>query len=135
MFDRKTHMRIVAAITGALARSGVDSITYGHLNDQPPHRWYAQGNWNGTRAIAEDHPNPTWAALDLAVQTIDGGKCVQCDHPTAFLLWRHGHCNRLLTQHADGTITVQTHHATATPTPADISQTGPAVPGEGGRDG
>src|SRR5687767_13397063 len=89
-------VQLTKALTVVLGRSGVSDIEVGFLNDSPPYRCWAKGNWNGHRIYVENHANIDWALLDVARKVFHGGGCLRCHRTISFPHITPGHCSLLL---------------------------------------
>jgi hypothetical protein len=66
------------AAADLVGRTGAKEFQIGYLNDDPPHQWYAQARYKGTRISEGDHKGPIEAAEALARRLLAGGKCTKC---------------------------------------------------------
>jgi len=68
---------LIAAVE-LVGRTGAKGFQIGYLNDEPPQRWYAYAQYQGTRITADEHRGPVEAAEALARRLLEGGKCTRC---------------------------------------------------------
>lgn len=86
-------MDAVVAVADLCARAGAKSFEIGYLDDEPPHRWYAQCFLRGARVIADEKEGPDEAADALARKLIGGGKCTACGRKVALSNPRRYDCH------------------------------------------
>jgi hypothetical protein len=68
----------VIACVDLAGRTGARNMEFGFLNDDPPHKWYANARYRGARISVEDLAGPVEAADALARRLLSGAKCMHC---------------------------------------------------------
>lgn len=82
----------VNAVLALLPRSGVTDVEFAFEEEMPP-RWWAKGNWSGTRVYsAEGWPYPAQALEDLLGRVLNGGTCARCGRTTIVGIIVEGLC-------------------------------------------
>lgn len=69
---------LLRAATDLIGRTGAKNLTFGHLNDDPPHRWWAKAQYTGAAITVEDQAGPDEALTALCEKVMTGGQCQLC---------------------------------------------------------
>lgn len=83
----------VNAVLAILPRSGVTDVEFAFEDDSGTPRWWAKGNWSGSRVYsAEGWPYPAQALEDLLGRVMNGGTCTMCGRTILVGIIASGYC-------------------------------------------
>lgn len=67
----------------AVGRTGARAMEVGHVDDDPPARWFASAFYQGKRVSCDNQPNPLAAVIGLYAILAAGGLCIHCERTIA----------------------------------------------------